>query len=290
MKLLLENWRKYLNESTEEVIQAEKEVIDQLLDTSELFRTAWGEMETSIEDARHHHGETSGQHTRNVMAAMEGVIGELGDTIDDATRRKYRLMAILHDIGKPGTRSEEEGGRIRFFGHAGSGAEMTKKILEEIGESDVDVVVDLVKMHMDILERVSLLKKDALSDKAVRKFARKAGDKLEMLANFSKANIRSLIDPDIVPEIKGEAWEEFREEQEKNIALIDQLMARVKQETEKQAAQKAVQSPVEFAKELVSRGLPPEQIKNIIIKTFGKSEQAALGIMRGAGIKYETST
>jgi len=285
MKLLLENWRKYLNESTEEVVQAEKEVIDQLLDTSELFRTAWGEMETSIEDARHHHGETSGQHTRNVMAAMEGVIGELGDTIDDATRRKYRLMAILHDIGKPGTRSEEEGGRIRFFGHAGSGAEMTKKILEEIGESDVDVMVDLVKMHMDILERISLLKKDALSDKAVRKFARKAGDKLEMLANFSKADIRSLIDPDIVPEIKGEAWEEFREEQEKNIALIDQLMARVKQETEKQASQKAVQSPVEFAKELVSRGLSPEQIKNIIMKKFGKPEQAALGIMRGAGIQ-----
>ena len=285
MKLLLENWRKYLNESTEEVIQAEKEVIDQLMDTSELFRAAWGEMETSLEDTRHHHGETSEQHTRNVMAAMEGVIGELSDTIDDATRRKYRLMAILHDIGKPGTRSEEEGGRVRFFGHAGSGAEMTKKILEEIGESDVDVMVDLVKMHMDILERISLLKKDALSDKAVRKFARKAGDKLEMLANFSKANIRSLIDPDIVPEIKGEVWEEFREEQEKNIALIDQLMARVKQETEKQAAQKAVQSPVEFAKELVSRGLSPEQIKNIIMKKFGKPEQAALGIMRGAGIQ-----
>jgi len=285
MKLLLENWRKYLNESTEEVIQAEKEVIDQLMDTSELFRAAWGEMETSLEDTRHHHGETSEQHTRNVMAAMEGVIGELSDTIDDATRRKYRLMAILHDIGKPGTRSEEEGGRVRFFGHAGSGAEMTKKILEEIGESDVDVMVDLVKMHMDILERISLLKKDALSDKAVRKFARKAGDKLEMLANFSKANIRSLIDPDIVPEIKGEVWEEFREEQEKNIALIDQLMARVKQETEKQAAQKAVQSPVEFTKELVSRGLPPEQIKNIIMKKFGKPEQAALGIMRGAGIQ-----
>ena len=194
-------------------------------------------------------------------------------------------MAILHDIGKPATRAEEEGGRVRFFGHADVGAEMTKDILEEIGESDVDIMVKLVKMHMDVLERINLLKKDQLSDKAVRRFARKAGDQLEMLANFAKANIRSLIDPDVVPEIRGEAWEEFREEQEKNIDLIDQLVLRVSAETEKQETQKAVQNPVDFAKGLTSRGLPAEQIKNIIMKKYGKPEQAALGIMRGAGIE-----
>jgi putative nucleotidyltransferase with HDIG domain len=285
MKLLFENWRKFLKENTEEVIQAEEEVIDQLLKTSELFRTAWDEMEASIEGTSHHHGETSGQHTRNVMAAMEGVIEDLADTIDDATRRKYRLMAVLHDIGKPATRAEEEGGRVRFFGHAGVGAEMTKDILEEIGESDVDVMVNLVKMHMDVLERINLLKKDELSDKAVRKFARKAGDQLEMLANFSKANIRSLIDPDVVPETRGEAWEEFKEEQLASIDLIDQLVSRVRAETEKQETQKAVETPVDFAKGLASRGLPAEQIKNIIMKKYGKPEQAALGIMRGAGIE-----
>ncbi len=230
MKLLFENWRKFLKENTEGVIQAEEKVIDQLLKTSELFRTAWSEMETSLEGTRHHHGETTGQHTRNVMAAIEDVIDDLADTIDDATRRKYRLMAILHDIGKPATRAEEEGGRVRFFGHADVGAEMTKDILEEIGESDVDIMVKLVKMHMGVLQRINLLKKDQLSDKAVRRFARKAGDQLEMLANFAKANIRSLIDPDVVPEIRGEAWEEFREEQEKNIDLIDQLMLRVRAE------------------------------------------------------------
>ena len=67
--------------------------------------------------------------------------------------------------------------------------------------------------------------------------------------------------------------------------LIDQLVLRVRAETEKQETQKAVESPVDFAKGLVSRGLPAEQIKNIIMKKYGKPEQAALGIMRGAGIE-----
>ena len=44
------------------------------------------------------------------------------------------------------------------------------------------------------------------------------------------------------------------------------------------------QTPVEFAKGLSSRGLPADKIKDIIMKKFNKPEQAALGIMRGAGI------
>jgi len=45
------------------------------------------------------------------------------------------------------------------------------------------------------------------------------------------------------------------------------------------------QNPVDFARSLAARGLPPEQIKGIIMKKFNKPEGAAFGIMRGAGIK-----
>ena len=51
-----------------------------------------------------------------------------------------------------------------------------------------------------------------------------------------------------------------------------------------QRKQQKGQSPVEFAKGLSSRGLPADKIKDIIMKKFNKPEQAALGIMKGAGI------
>ena len=47
---------------------------------------------------------------------------------------------------------------------------------------------------------------------------------------------------------------------------------------------KGQDNPVEFAKGLAAKGLPPDKIKNIIMNKFNKPEQAALGIMRGAGI------
>ena len=61
--------------------------------------------------------------------------------------------------------------------------------------------------------------------------------------------------------------------------------AKKKKEKPQRQKPKGQDNPVEFAKGLGARGLPPEQIKNIIMKKFGKPEQAALGIMRGAGIQ-----
>lgn len=37
-----------------------------------------------------------------------------------------RLATLLHDVGKPRTRTVEEGGRTRFFGHGDAGAEITR--------------------------------------------------------------------------------------------------------------------------------------------------------------------
>lgn len=60
---------------------------------------------------------------------------------------------------------------------------------------------------------------------------------------------------------------------------------KAKKQPKQQQKPKGQDNPVEFAKNLAGRGLPPEQIKNIIMKKFGKPERAALGIMKGAGIQ-----
>jgi poly(A) polymerase len=47
-------------------------------------------------------------------------------------RGVLKLAALLHDIGKPETRTVEPGGRIRFFGHSDVGAHMAGKLLRRL--------------------------------------------------------------------------------------------------------------------------------------------------------------
>ena len=72
------------------------------------------------------------------------------------------------------------------------------------------------------------------------------------------------------------------EGEQKTIVPATQQQKKKKPQRQKKKGQ---ENPVEFAKGLASRGLPPEQIKNIIMKKFNKPEPAALGIMKGAGIR-----
>ena len=57
---------------------------------------------------------------------------------------------LLHDIGKPATRSVEPSGRIRFFGHECVGAEMAEELLERLHFSvaDRDSILSAIRNHM----------------------------------------------------------------------------------------------------------------------------------------------
>jgi poly(A) polymerase len=58
--------------------------------------------------------------------------------------------AVLHDVGKPLTRSVDEGGRIRFNGHDALGAEMARAILERLRfpTKTTDRVAAITDVHM----------------------------------------------------------------------------------------------------------------------------------------------
>jgi len=61
------------------------------------------------------------------------------------------LSVLLHDIGKPPTRSFDSADqRIRFNGHDRVGAEMTEEVMTRLRFSrhDIDVVVEAVRNHM----------------------------------------------------------------------------------------------------------------------------------------------
>ncbi len=68
-----------------------------------------------------------------------------------STRRLLlKLAALFHDIAKPQTRAIDEGGRIRFLGHAKEGAAIAVNILEKLRFSakEVKLVEMMVRYHL----------------------------------------------------------------------------------------------------------------------------------------------
>jgi putative nucleotidyltransferase with HDIG domain len=90
------------------------------------------------------------------------------------TRRELlRLALLLHDIGKPATRSVDENGRIRFLGHETVGAEMAEHALRRLKFSNDEsaLVKTIVANHMRPLHT-----QNGISNRAVYRFFRDTGD------------------------------------------------------------------------------------------------------------------
>jgi tRNA nucleotidyltransferase/poly(A) polymerase len=76
----------------------------------------------------------------------------LGQTLSDERGRRLalKLAALLHDAGKPLTRSVSADGRIRFYSHEGLSAELTQERLQALrfSSSEVVLVQTIVAHHM----------------------------------------------------------------------------------------------------------------------------------------------
>jgi poly(A) polymerase len=97
-----------------------------------------------------------------------------------------RLAALLHDIGKPKTRSFVEGGRVTFHHHEVVGASMSKVRLVAL-RYPKDVVADvsrLVELHL----RFHGYGKGEWTDAAVRRYVRDAGHLLPRLHKLTRAD------------------------------------------------------------------------------------------------------
>lgn len=86
----------------------------------------------------------------------------------------YRLFvaALLHDIGKPGMRKVDEGGKVRFKGHERLSAELADGILRRLRFSNADRewIVEAVAQHMRLMhiERTVLEGDAAAGRRALR--------------------------------------------------------------------------------------------------------------------------
>jgi poly(A) polymerase len=97
-----------------------------------------------------------------------------------------RLAAILHDIGKPKTRSLMPGGKVAFHHHEVVGAKMTRKRLTAL-KFPKDVISDvskLVELHL----RFHGYGEGEWTDSAVRRYVRDAGPMLTRLHILTRAD------------------------------------------------------------------------------------------------------
>lgn len=98
------------------------------------------------------------------------------------------LGALLHDVGKPPTRTVDEERNTRFFSHEVVGAQMSRHILRRLkfAERDIDRVAQLVKNHM------RLGSSPTFSPAAARRVLRDLGDQTERLLDLVEADTSAL--------------------------------------------------------------------------------------------------
>jgi poly(A) polymerase len=97
-----------------------------------------------------------------------------------------RLAALLHDIGKPKTRSRQPGGKVTFYHHEVKGAQMAQARLTAL-RFPADVVSDvsrLVELHL----RFHGYGTGEWTDSAVRRYVKDAGPLLSRLHALTRAD------------------------------------------------------------------------------------------------------
>ena len=134
-----------------------------------------------LEIDEHHHHKDVFEHSITVL--------EQAITQEDRLNGPnlvIRLAALLHDIGKPKTRSYIDGGGVSFHHHEVVGARLAKKRLQELrfDSHTCEAVETLTALHL----RFHGYGDGEWSDSAVRRYVRDAGELLTHLHVLTRAD------------------------------------------------------------------------------------------------------
>jgi putative nucleotidyltransferase with HDIG domain len=132
----------------------------------------------------HHHGETVLEHTLEALENLKKLHG-----LNEASV----LAVLLHDIGKPYTRSGVDG-KIMFLGHEDVSADMSKEWLREMRfpRKLVDLVAKAIKLHMKIHDLAK-----SMSRRAIARFVVEADedrDAVELALEIAEADVGKRLD------------------------------------------------------------------------------------------------
>jgi poly(A) polymerase len=104
-------------------------------------------------------------------------------------RLAVRWAALMHDIGKPRTRSVASDGTVHFFHHAEEGARMFERLERRMGlfrsDPEVGEEIRFLILHHQRAHQYE----EEWTDSAVRRFARDIGASLDDLMALSRADM-----------------------------------------------------------------------------------------------------
>lgn len=187
-------------------------------------------LESTPQDPEWHPEGNVWTHTKLVVDAAAGI--SFKQNLSDEEHLVLLLAALCHDLGKPGTTTKNETGRVISHQHAEKGLEPTEHFLDSINISKniVAKVLPLVKEHL-----WPVLNKDA-SDAAVRRLAvRLAPATIQELVWVSESDHRGRDVP----------WDGFPA----GVALLERAKAL--------AVEMSKEEPILMGRHLVELGLKP---------------------------------
>ena len=127
-------------------------------------------------------------------------------------RALVKLCGLLHDIGKPATKTFEESGRMRFFGHSDTGAEIAGQLMRRLSFSrrERDIVERMIEAH---LRPVQMAQDRAPTKRAVYRYFRATGEAGVDTLFLSLADHLGTVGPNV-------SWEGFRA----HVAVVSHIL------------------------------------------------------------------
>ena len=103
-----------------------------------------------------------------------------------------KLVGLLHDLGKPETRTVQPDGRVRFFGHEETGLRILMRLCERLrlGKQATALVAGIERHH---LRPLHLSREATVSARAMYRLFRELGDAAPAILLHSWADLRATI-------------------------------------------------------------------------------------------------
>ena len=128
-------------------------------------------------------------HTLSTLEYMEHIFTKLKDLLpnlfhrldnqlDDHSRVLLKFSALLHDIGKPATKSIDDKGDTHFYGHEKTGVKIIGSVFRrlKLSNHDAQFIEHMVHCHLLPLHLFQSEKQRRLTPKGVTRFFMKNGE------------------------------------------------------------------------------------------------------------------
>ncbi len=180
-----------------------------------------------------------------------------------------KIACLLHDVGKPETKSFQEDGRMRFFGHAEAGAAIARKLMRRLRfpARETAQVTAMIDAHMRPLQ---MAQQGAPTNRAIYRFFRDTGGAGADTLFLSLADHLAAVGP----RVTREGWR-------RHVAIVSYILRKASDERDVIAPPRLIDGD-ELMAEL---GIPPGRELGRILEMIREGQAAGEVRSREDGLR-----